>query len=70
MAEDDYSNRELDGKFDHISGALARIEAQTTKTNGRVTRLEKVALIAATGATVYFATSGGADVLDLLSMLL
>lgn len=46
-----YSNRELDQKFDQLTDAMAemkedimqvleRIEAQTTKTNGRVSKLE------------------------------
>lgn len=36
-----YSNREVREMFDHISETLSRIEAQTTKTNGRVTKLEE-----------------------------
>ena len=40
MPEIDYTNRELDSKFSLIMEALHRIEEQTTKTNGRVTRLE------------------------------
>lgn len=36
----DYSNRELDTKFQQIMDGIARIEEQTTKTNGRVTKLE------------------------------
>ena len=35
-----YLNRELDEKFSDIKEALERIEAQTTRTNGRVGRLE------------------------------
>lgn len=36
----DYSNREIDRMFLEIQDALARIEGQTTKTNGRVSKLE------------------------------
>lgn len=37
----DYSNREIDAHFSDIKETLARIETQTTKTNGRVTSLEE-----------------------------
>lgn len=40
MPEVEYSNREIDAKFDKIMETLHRIEAQTIKTNGRVSRLE------------------------------
>lgn len=36
----DYSNRELDSKFEQIMEILHRIETQVMKTNGRVTALE------------------------------
>lgn len=36
----DYSNREIDFKFEQILSILHEIKEQTTKTNGRVTRLE------------------------------
>ena len=35
-----YLNREIDEKWKDITDSLSRIEAQTTKTNGRVTALE------------------------------
>ena len=52
MDDSQYSNRELDSKFDNLlghmkvfegetGGSLRRIEAQTIKTNGRVSKLEK-----------------------------
>jgi uncharacterized membrane protein YhaH (DUF805 family) len=37
---DSYSNRELDRMFSEIQETLQRIESQTMKTNGRVTKLE------------------------------
>lgn len=40
MPEQDYSKREIDILFGEIKDILIRIEAQTTKTNGRVSRLE------------------------------
>jgi hypothetical protein len=35
-----YSNREIDTYFKEIKESLDRIEKQTTKTNGRVSKLE------------------------------
>ena len=39
--ETEYSNREINEMFKDVKATLERIEAQTTKTNGRVTNLEK-----------------------------
>lgn len=41
MAETGYSNRELDHIFEDIKGSLKRIEDQTTKHNGRMTKMEE-----------------------------
>ena len=38
---EEYSNREIDHMMKDIKDTLIRIETQTTKTNGRVTSLEK-----------------------------
>lgn len=54
--DEDYSKREIDGFIANIAGSLSRIEAQTINTNGRVTRIEKVILIATTAAVVYLVT--------------
>lgn len=40
MPEVDYSNREIDRMFSEIKDLLIEIKEQTTKTNGRVTKLE------------------------------
>jgi hypothetical protein len=40
MQETPYSNREFDFHFNEVKETLARIEKQTTKTNGRVDKLE------------------------------
>lgn len=45
--EKDYSNRELDTKFSSIIEFLTDIKTQTTKTNGRVNKLERNILIIA-----------------------
>ena len=41
MDDAQYSNRELDSKFESVHGKLDSILTQTTKTNGRVSSLEK-----------------------------
>lgn len=38
---EDYQNREIDEMFKDINASLIRIETQTTKTNGRVNKLEQ-----------------------------
>jgi hypothetical protein len=41
MTSNEYTTRELNLHFAEIKETLARIEAQTTRTNGRVTECEK-----------------------------
>jgi hypothetical protein len=41
MVAEEYSNREIDRMFEEIQSSLGRIEAQTVKHNGRLSRLEK-----------------------------
>ena len=45
MKDPDYSNRELDEKFDRIKAQLDRIETQTTATNGKVRKIT-IAMVA------------------------
>lgn len=40
MPDPDYTNREIDRMFQEIKVLLIDIKEQTTKTNGRVTKLE------------------------------
>lgn len=54
----DYSNREIDRMFKEITDTLARIEAQTTKHNGRMTRIEKIMLIVASVVGVLLIVNG------------
>ena len=58
MNDAPYANRELDEKFTDIRDALARIEGQTSKTNGRVTRLERNLLIIACVVGTLLLTNG------------
>lgn len=41
MSDDPYTKRELDFHFSEIKETLARIEAQTIRTNGRVNKCEE-----------------------------
>jgi hypothetical protein len=50
-----YSNRELDSKFRSIDEKLDQILSQTTKHNGRMTRMEKTMLVVGTAVVVLVA---------------
>lgn len=65
-SEAPYQNREIDEKFTDIKDTLGRIEEQTSKTNGRVTRLERNLLIVACVVGTLLVTNGS----DLLSFIL
>lgn len=65
----DYSNRELDHMFNDITATLARIEAQTTKTNGRVTRLEKILLMVGTASVVLLIVNGS-ELINIIKILI
>lgn len=53
-----YQNREIDEKFRDIKETLGRIETQTTRTNGRVTKIERALLIIGTATVVLLVTNG------------
>ena len=61
MPEQDFSNREITTMFEHIKEQLKDIKDQTTKTNGRVSKLEteqaglfgKLSVVATLGATAF-----------------
>lgn len=56
--EEPYKNREIDEKFNDIMEKLEKIEMQTTKHNGRMTRVERILLIVGTTTAVLLITNG------------
>lgn len=55
MGKEDYSNREIDNKFDSIMSLLEQIDTQTKKTNGRVNKLERnMLVVSCVVATILF----------------
>jgi hypothetical protein len=55
MGKEDYSNREIDSKFDSIMALLGQIDTQTKKTNGRVNKLERnMLVVSCVVATILF----------------
>ena len=57
MTEAPYQNREIDEKFKDIMESLGRIEIQTTKHNGRLTKVERLILILGTAIVVLGVTN-------------
>ena len=53
-----YSTRELNHFFDDFKNQLNRIEIQTTKHNGRLTRMERIMLIFGTAVFILLITNG------------
>jgi hypothetical protein len=53
--DQDYTNREIDSQVHGVHQKLDMLIVQTTKTNGRVTKLEKFMLILGTATTVIIA---------------
>lgn len=69
MTDTPYANREIDEKFTDIKDTLLRIEAQTTKTNGRVNKLERNLLIVACVVGTLLVTSGSEFVSFIMNIL-
>lgn len=77
MSDIPYQNREIDDKFSDIKDALFRIEneklpvliTQVTKTNGRVTKLERYMLVVACIVGTLLMTSGSDLVTFVMSIL-
>lgn len=67
--EQPYTKRELDEKFADLNiqlfnekrGFLPRIERQTIKHNGRLTKVERILIVFATVIAMTFLTSRGSD---------
>lgn len=55
---DDYSKREIDHFVKDIKETLERIEIQTTKHNGRLSKVERILLILGTAVGVLLVTNG------------
>ena len=67
--EEPYKNREIDEKFGDIMDALGRIEGQTIKHNGRLTKVEKVLWVLGTTVTVLLVSGNSAILAHLISSL-
>lgn len=58
MTDAPYSKRELDEKFNHILAELSEIKIQTTKHNGRMSKVERNILIIACVTGTILMTKG------------
>lgn len=55
QSSDQYSNREIDRMFGEIQTQLTRIETQTIKHNGRLSRVERnLLIVACVSGTILF----------------
>lgn len=67
--EPGYTKRELDIKLDYIVEKLDKIETQTTKHNGRLSRQERILLIVGTAVSVLMVVNGS-ETLTFLTALI
>lgn len=67
--ENPYSNRELDHKFNDIHDKLDLILVQTTKHNGRLSKVERTILVLGTAMVVLLITSGSNFIVFLKSLI-
>lgn len=67
--EQPYQNREIDEMMRDIKDTLSRIEIQTTKHNGRLSKVERALLIFGTATGVMLATSGSEVIKFLTSII-
>ena len=67
--EQPYANREIDEMMRDIKDSLSRIEVQTTKHNGRLSKVERALLIFGTATGVLLATSGSEVIKFLTSII-
>ena len=65
----DYSKRELDHYFGDIRNDLKEIKLQTQKTNGRVSKHDKILLIVATAIGVLLVTNSS-ELLQLFKIII
>ena len=68
--EQDYSKREIDHFMKDITGQLSKILEQTTRHNGRLTRVERILLVMGTAIVVLMATSGSELVSFIMKIVL
>lgn len=66
---DNFSNRELEHFFKDIRDDIVAIKIQTTKTNGRLTKVEKTLLIFGTALLVLLITNGSELVTFLMGII-